>query len=180
MPQRHCTCAGVYDARMRSLAIALLLGVACSNGSHPPSATEPPAPPLPAPAAVPSVAIDAPAPAPAPPDASFDASPPPAPPNHPPPTPPPTPPPPPNDPTACTSSDECEIHCPVAHGCCDPTPCGCRQAINRASRAAIDAEYGRTCERRRCPIVDCKMPPRPTAECKNGHCVATRTLEQPR
>lgn len=75
------------------------------------------------------------------------------------------------DPAACTSASDCEIHCAAAKGCCDSAPCGCRGAINRASEAAVDRDYARTCERTRCPIVDCKYDEPMGADCVNGRCV---------
>jgi len=76
------------------------------------------------------------------------------------------------DPSACTSASECELHCAQAKGCCDSAPCGCTQAINRASEAAVDRSYAQLCERTRCPIVDCKYNERDGVDCVNGHCVS--------
>jgi hypothetical protein len=159
--------------RLALLVAAIVMGGACS--SHEPQAAAPPAP-APAPVVIdaapaPVVIATAPDAAPVVIDAApvvIDAAPPPdaAPPSKPVRSSS-------SDPTACSSSAECEVHCPVAAGCCDPAPCGCTETINRAREKAVDRAYAKICERKRCPIVDCKFIQPMGAACVDGHCVPT-------
>lgn len=69
---------------------------------------------------------------------------------------------------ACTSPGDCAITC--AMDCCG-APCGCRTAVNKAFKPAIEKWGRRDCPSpRRCPAVGCAYEPAMAATCRDGRC----------
>jgi hypothetical protein len=71
---------------------------------------------------------------------------------------------------ACTADSDCIVHCPRAQGCCG-WACGCKNAINKAHKAAFDAHHARTCQKAPdCPAMGCAYEPHHSARCVNNRC----------
>jgi hypothetical protein len=65
------------------------------------------------------------------------------------------------------------IFCPAVKGCCSSAPCGCKDAIHRDHKAAVEAAYARSCQRAPdCPVVGCMLDEAVGATCEDGRCVA--------